>query len=218
MSKMICPNCLMESDILIERKNEIHKIKRDIIEAAIESSVCSLCKEEFSTINQMENNLEVFRSVYRNRHGIISPQEIIALRKRYDVSQKTLGKLLDIGELTINSYEQGALPSGAHNNLLRIIAHLGNFRELYERNKKKISQLQVRKIEVRLNKLRKDETIMVAEPASEYHGLTVHDMERILSFIQNLNDVNSKAIFSTTEIKMIEVIVKKLGSLTVPSS
>ena len=155
---MVCPICLQENDIRTVRTTATQKIKRDIVEASIECSVCSSCHEEFWTAAQLESNLEAFRSVYRSSHGIMSPQEIVALRQKYDVSQKTLGKLLDIGELTINSYEQGALPSGAHNNLLRFIAHLFNFQELFERNKGKLSELQIRKIADRLNKLTQDET------------------------------------------------------------
>lgn len=214
---MVCPICLRESEIHIVHTMDSQKIKRDVVQATIESSVCSSCNEEFWTADQTQKNLEAFRAVYRAAHGIISPQGIVSLRQKYDVSQKTMGKLLDIGELTINSYEQGALPSGAHNNLLRFIDKLNNFRAIFERNKKKLSELQIRKISDRIIKLEiadydassiygsvdRDETLSVAEQASQYNGYSRHDMERILSLMQVIIHVARKPLYKMALLKLV---------------
>lgn len=89
---------------------------------------------------------KTFRSIYREKNDIITPEEIVALRKKYNISQKAFGRVLDIGDLTINSYEQGALPSGAHNSLLRLCEVEENFRLLFNRNKRKLSERQIRKV------------------------------------------------------------------------
>ncbi len=217
MAAMKCPVCQRESEIHIIKKMDSQKIKHDVVQAMVEGSVCSSCTEEFWTAEQTQQNLESFRSVYRKAHGIIAPQYIIALRQQYDVSQKTLGKLLDIGELTINSYEQGALPSGAHNNLLRFVDQLSNFKDLFERNKKKLSELQVRKIADRLKMLEKDEAairdaydlsrieeeLAVAEPASEYGGFSRHDMDRLLSLMQLIIHLANKPLYKMALLKLV---------------
>ncbi|MDA8426489.1 MAG: hypothetical protein M0Z80_10185 [Treponema sp.] len=102
---------------------------------------------ETTKIRGEDADLSAARAVYRERHGIIGPEELVALRRRYDVSQKSFAKILDIGDLTINSYEQGALPSGAHNSLLRLAEETANFRRLYQANKAGLSERQRAKIE-----------------------------------------------------------------------
>lgn len=213
MSVMKCPICLREGDIQVLRREDTQKIKRDLVAATVETSVCPSCHEEFWTSDQTRGNIEAFRSVYRTNHGLLSPTDIVELRRKYDVSQKTLCKLLDIGELTVNSYEQGALLSGAHNNLFRFIETTSNFEELYERNKKKLSELQVRKIAGQLEKLRLAEgyytypsgygELAVAEPTTEYNGHAQRDMERILSLMQLLVHLAKKPLYKMALLKLL---------------
>ena len=122
MFNTISPICEKMSDIQIIKREDTHIIRNEEITTEIEISRCLECYQEFETMEQMENNLEAFRRIYRQRYRIMSPEEIIQLRKKYGISQKALGKILEIGELTINIYEQGAMLSGAHNQLLQLIS------------------------------------------------------------------------------------------------
>ena len=122
MFNTISPICEKMSDIQIIKREDTHIIRNEEITTEIEISRCLECYQEFETTEQMENNLEAFRRIYRQRYRIMSSEEIIQLRKKYGISQKALGKILEIGELTINIYEQGAMPSGAHNQLLQLIS------------------------------------------------------------------------------------------------
>jgi len=116
-------------------------------------SVCETCGKDFASGEQMDAEIESARAVYRARHGIIGPAELVAMRARYDVSQKSFAKLLDIGDLTINSYEQGVIPSGAHNSLLKLVSIPENFLRLYSSNKSKLSERQKAKIDRALARL-----------------------------------------------------------------
>ena len=73
MNNQICPFCEKRSDIEIIRREETHTIRNEEITAQIEISKCFECNQEFETAEQMENNLEAFRNVYRQRHKIHSP-------------------------------------------------------------------------------------------------------------------------------------------------
>jgi putative zinc finger/helix-turn-helix YgiT family protein len=142
-----CPHCDAMRDIEVVRERETMKIRGEDVEFESEFMVCKTCGKDYADGIQMDTDLETARSVYRERHGIIGPEELVALRKRYDVSQKSFAKILDIGDLTINSYEQGVLPSGAHNSLLKLASVPENFRRLYEANKGNLSDRQRAKIE-----------------------------------------------------------------------
>ena len=144
------------------------KIRGEDVEFDSEYMLCRNCKKDFASLEQMDADLEAARAVYRARHGIVGPEELVALRKRYDVSQKSFAKILDIGDLTINSYEQGVLPSGAHNSLLRLASVPANFKRLYEVNKGNLSDRQRAKIERAMAAMDVAAPLQVKEEAPPY--------------------------------------------------
>jgi putative zinc finger/helix-turn-helix YgiT family protein len=213
MVRIICPICEKISNVEIIRREETHTIRNEEITAGIEISRCLECYQEFETVEQMENNLEAFRSVYRQRYRILSPEEIVQLRKKYGISQKALGKILDIGELTINTYEQGALPSGAHNQLLQLISEPLIFKKVYDKNKKKLSPRQINKIEEHLNNTLNtttydphlsDQHDMVAEKALVY-GVWNHcgDILKLYAMVQIMLYEAAKPLYKMAVLKLL---------------
>ena len=81
------------------------------------------------------------------------PGDIIRLRNRYGASQKAFGIILGFGELTINSYEQGSVPSDSNMNLLRLVEDPLAFARLYESRKDRIGPTQRNRIEAALLRL-----------------------------------------------------------------
>ena len=78
----------------------------------------------------------------------VSPEKIIAIRESYNASQKAFGLILGMGELTINSYEQGkSIPMSSNRLLLHLSENPLIFFEMYERNKNKIGAIQRERIE-----------------------------------------------------------------------
>lgn len=171
----VCPHCEAIRNIRIVNERETMKIRGEDVEFNSVFSVCETCGKDFASGEQMDAELESARAVYRERHGIIGPAELVAMRARYDVSQKSFAKLLDIGDLTINSYEQGIIPSGAHNSLLRLVSIPENFLRLYSVHKDKLSDRQKAKIGRALSRLAIQDgaTLEVGEPTPSY----VQDIE-----------------------------------------
>ena len=95
----------------------------------------------------MDANLLAAREAYKARYESTSPEAIRELRAGYGASQKAFGLILGFGELTINTYEQGGVPTEPNRNLLRLTRDPRVFRMLYEANKDKIGALQRRRIE-----------------------------------------------------------------------
>jgi putative zinc finger/helix-turn-helix YgiT family protein len=157
-------------NIRIVSERETMKIRGEDVEFNSVFSVCETCGKDFATLDQMDSEIAAARTVYRERHGIISPEEIVIMRARYGVSQKSFAKLLDIGDLTINSYEQGIIPSGAHNSLLKLVSIPENFIRLYEANSDRLSHRQKAKIERALSRLaiQVSATLEVGEATSPY--------------------------------------------------
>ena len=96
----------------------------------------------------MDKNLIAAREAYELLEESVSPAKIIAIRESYNASQKAFGLILGMGELTINSYEQGkSIPVSSNRLLLHLSENPLIFFEMYERNKNKIGAIQRERIE-----------------------------------------------------------------------
>ena len=78
-------------------------------------------ENEFTT-GKIENiNLLNARNTYRKAKGLLTSDQIVAIRNMYDLSQVDLARLLGWGEATISRYESKAIQDEAYDNMLRII-------------------------------------------------------------------------------------------------
>lgn len=186
--KGMCPICEDYRDIQIIRCEEEATIRGRKIIAEVEYSLCSYCKNEFSTADQMDLTLTNGYNEYRKLENIIFPKEIVSIREKYGASQKAFAKILDLGELTINSYEQGSLTSKSISNLIQLMNKPVNFTELFEKNKHKLSLFQIRKIESSLSEqsvpLYHIDLDLMVEVKEKYTGYNRPDWEKYIALLQ----------------------------------
>lgn len=137
--KGICPICQTERDIRVGSKTETLTIKNESIEIDADVEYCDVCKEFFADVDSEEKNIQKAYRIYRNRHGLLQPEEIKEIRQKYGLGQRAFSKLLGWGEITIHRYENGALQDEIHNNELLLLRDPENFSLLFERNKNRLS-------------------------------------------------------------------------------
>lgn len=82
---------------------------------------CSICNTEFEDLNSEIDPYALAYEEYRNRKGMVHPNQIKEFRRKYDLTQKELSDLLGIGGITLSRYENGALQDEAHDQLLKFI-------------------------------------------------------------------------------------------------
>jgi transcriptional regulator with XRE-family HTH domain len=63
---------------------------------------------------------------------MVQPEDIIQIRKAYDLTQKELASLLGWGEVTLSRYENGALQDLAHDKMLHLAKQPENLLALIE--------------------------------------------------------------------------------------
>ena len=89
---------------------------------------------------EIENDIIIF-DAYKKQVGLLTSQEIIALREKYNISQATLSKILGFGIKTITRYENGTIQDKSNDLLLRLIKENDNIFELvYKMNKDKLTR------------------------------------------------------------------------------
>lgn len=78
-------------------------------------------ENEFVTGAMTNENLLNARNAYRIKMGLLTSNEIVAIRESYGLSQVDLSKLLGWGEATVSRYESKAIQDDAYDTMLRLI-------------------------------------------------------------------------------------------------
>ncbi len=129
-----CPNCEKETTLVSIKRTEELNIRGEIVPAEVEYFRCEECGEEFERPGSGNDSLEMAYKEYRRRKGMVQPEEIYKLRKKYGFTQKEFSNLLGIGIATLNRYENGALQDEAHDRIIRLSMDPRNLLELIENN------------------------------------------------------------------------------------
>ena len=123
MRRVYCPTCDRYTIASIVSRKETFNVKGEDI--AVESSVlvCDKCKQDIFDEELDEKNLELAYTEYRKKHNLLLPTEIKGIREKYGLSQRSLGRLLEWGEITVNRYENGAIQDAVHDDVLKFISN-----------------------------------------------------------------------------------------------
>jgi putative zinc finger/helix-turn-helix YgiT family protein len=86
---------------------------------------CPKCNEVVLQFTDAKRLQEDAIALYRKRHGLLSADEIRAIRERYELTQAELARLLRLGANTVSRWESGRnVQTAAMDMLLRIIRDL----------------------------------------------------------------------------------------------
>ncbi len=133
-----CLECGMEVAAQVEHRAEPIPVKGTEYHVSVSVPVCSVCGTEAFVEELEEDAIQRAFDLYRKEHGLIFPNEIRELRELYGLTQKGLAVLLGWGDVTITRYENGSLPSRAHNDILMLLRRPSTILEFVERGKHRI--------------------------------------------------------------------------------
>ncbi|MBZ0231483.1 MAG: type II toxin-antitoxin system MqsA family antitoxin [Deltaproteobacteria bacterium] len=86
---------------------------------------CPRCGETVLELREWKRQHENAIAIYRERHGLLSADEIRAIRKQLGLNQAALARLLRLGGNTVSRWESGRnVQSGAMDILLRMLRDL----------------------------------------------------------------------------------------------
>ena len=125
MNRLNCKH--KEFDII--SKEETYTVKGETITIIARVKVCRTCKEELFDMRLDSENLKKAYDIYRKRHNIMMTEEIIALRKKYGLSQRDFANIIGCTQATVVRYEKGAIPNETYNNILKLLANPDNMKK-----------------------------------------------------------------------------------------
>ncbi|MBQ9365960.1 MAG: hypothetical protein IJT82_09300 [Schwartzia sp.] len=82
---------------------------------------CENTDEYYADETMLAENDVAMKNAYRKAKGLLTTDEIIAVRKKYNISQNSLCIVLGWGEKTIHRYEGHQVQDYAHDSILRKI-------------------------------------------------------------------------------------------------
>lgn len=213
MRTKYCYKCNMETEVSINSKKEIFKVRgEDII---VNSSVtsCIRCEEDIFDEELDEKNIELAYSAYRKKHNLLLPIEIEHIREKYGLSQRALGRLLEWGEITVNRYENGAIQDAVHNDILKFILNTDNMLEIYEKNNHLLPSHIRMSLKKRIDELLKEEAephfrasferlLLSNKVIDEFTGFRMFDLTRVMNIILYIAQ-SSGGVFKTKLNKLL---------------
>ena len=121
LSADACPQC---GTTLTERRGRLQlPVNGDEIRVPHAAHLkCPRCREVVLTAEQARRLGEDAIGLYRNKHGLLSADEIRATRQRFGLTQRDMARLLRLGANTISRWEaERNVQTGAMDVLLRVI-------------------------------------------------------------------------------------------------
>jgi putative zinc finger/helix-turn-helix YgiT family protein len=128
-----CGVCGAQGSVVRFERSEREDVRGFKLQVTKTLRRCTVCGQEFENSRDPDWRIDAYAQ-FRAEKGWVTPEQIAIWRKRYDLSQEEVGRLLGWGEVTLGRYERGALQTESHNTqLAQLMAEGGIARALSER-------------------------------------------------------------------------------------
>jgi putative zinc finger/helix-turn-helix YgiT family protein len=169
----------IEGAKIVYRKEEF-KIHKNFLK-------CEKCKEQFTTTELDELNINQVYNQYREKYQIPFPKQLTQMRERYGLSASKMAEILGFGVNIYRNYENGEAPNVSNGTLLNLIRMPEEFKKVVLSKKNLFSENQFDKLFDKLNKLIEKEKsknyldrIMLDDNSipNEYSGFSVPSIDK----------------------------------------
>jgi len=125
MEKIICAVCNAPEAIEVRKTRETKYKQMPVVLKDVSLYECQRCGEEFFSATQSREFFRRLKEECRRNLGLLSPEHIIAIRRRYNLNQDDLEKLLGMGQKVVTRWERGkVLQTKPVDDLLRLMEQL----------------------------------------------------------------------------------------------
>ena len=201
-------NCSHKNLVVID-KQETYEVKGEQITIQSKVKKCMTCdKEIFDMVLDTENLKKAYR-IYKTKHNLMQSEEILALRKKYNLTQNMLAMLIGCTQATIARYENGSIQSETHNTALVLLKNPENIKKLFEKksgefnsNERKIlEQIFSGSSNVSAKSMDLLENLYSYSP-NVYSGFKKFDVEKFMAVVLFFA-LNQSALYKTKLMKLL---------------
>lgn len=116
---VFCPECRQDVRFSVREKPDSAELKGEVYEFISKNAYCDECGTEVYVPEIEDENLKSLYAVYRQKHNIISLEDIQAIPEKYNIGKRPLSLLLGWGEQTFSRYYEGDMPSKQYSEKLK---------------------------------------------------------------------------------------------------
>ena len=149
--KTYCPNCDEEISFSVKKETKSIVVLKETLTVSLLEPYCSECGSLLDVPSVERINAKTISDAYRNRVGLLSSEEIIAIRKKYGLSSSAIARLLGAGEKTITRYENGQIQDLVYEHFLRTISDTTAFICLFNLYGSRLSKREQAKVKKALS-------------------------------------------------------------------
>lgn len=214
MSKPVrCPECGKVAEPEPRDVSETWNIRGEEIKVQGKLNYCPACGSLY--LDEAYDRLqEAAYRTYRDKHRLMTPDEIRSTREGYGFSQELFSRVLGIGVASLRRYEGGALQTPAIDTLLHSAKAPRTLLSLFERNKESLSAAEAEDIRRKLERLVKNsfdkgthlEELLLrsadGEP-SEFNGFRRLSLDKVKGLVAYLLQLSGSSIGITKMCKLL---------------
>ncbi len=116
-----CPFCEKTTPARVVDAVVAHTIKGVDVTVNARLVQCDACGGQFNGPELDQDVAAMALAAYRDKVGLLKPDEIREFRATFDLTQQELARILGWGPATLSRYENGAIQDEAHDRALRMI-------------------------------------------------------------------------------------------------
>ena len=193
--KIECPYCDGIAELQKEAKET--QYRKETFKIVAHFYKCEKCVEEFTTTESDTISLMQAYNQYREKNNIPFPEEIVAIRHKYDLSAAKMSEVLGLGANGYSNYENGEIPTPAYGNLISAASEPQTFMHFLEKAKEHFSEKTFKKVKEKVALLIHSEdenkifyaTLNLYSQPNNFTGYKITSSTRIANiisyFIQN---------------------------------
>lgn len=152
-----CPFCEKTEAVESVRNKRALDVRGETIEVDFEALRCNACGEEFVDAQPEHDPFARAYEIYRKKRGMLQPEDIKALRKKYGMTQGELSRVLGWGAATLSRYENGSLQDRTHDQVLKLLEDPRNVLRLVKESSDTLGEHRRKSLTRSLQNLVRDE-------------------------------------------------------------
>ncbi|MFM9414127.1 type II toxin-antitoxin system antitoxin SocA domain-containing protein [Peptococcus simiae] len=202
--KNFCTECRETTTYTLKRKDIAKEIKGHAYHFSVITAVCDNCGEEVNIPGIIDKNIKEVDEQYRAIKGLVSIEDIQKLMTLYDIGKRPLSLALGFGEVTIERYLSGQIPSKKYSDVIKkALTDPSYMKACLEENKDKLREIAFAKS---MNAAQRYESLfsvsekilgVISRLFANLEEITPLMLQKLLYYVQGLSYVkNGKSIFS----------------------
>ena len=135
--KAYCQLCDKDVDYILKEEEHTTTINNITFTFTFLRALCKHCGEDVFPVLVTKINETSVHDAYKKKAGLLTSNEIIAVRKKMGLTQEGLAKLMGCGLKTITRYENGSIQDKAFDNFIRCLDELYDLKFLNKKEQDK---------------------------------------------------------------------------------